>query len=564
MKSLYFGLVFVSVMLLTIAAPVALAAPAADAPQWSGEYYNNLTLAGSPVLLRGDPEINFFWPEYTSPAPGLVNTSNYSIRWTREINFNATGNWTFTTVSDDGMRVWVDNQIASDWWCDQGPATHTGRLYLNAGSHVVKVEYYNRTLGGTARVNWAFEGATGEWRGEYYSNEDLSGAPAVTRNDADINFNWGTGSPDAKIPADHFSVRWTRSTYLDGGTWRFTTSADDGVRLWVDNTLLIDRWFDQSTNTTSADLSLGAGYHWLRIEYYDRHVSALAQMWYAPVNLASPSAGVWHAQYFDNASLSGSPVLVRDDPSLHFNWGTSSPGPSIPANYFSAKWDSVQVLPVSGNYSINVTSDDGIRVWIDGALVIDAWYDHSSAPLTATRYYAAGSHNVHVEYYDRTVNAMVGVDIVRSQQAVPIAATGQVMVDNQAAGWQAGGAASDWRETASGMGGRALWTYNTSNTASNYNWARWYPTLPSAGNYEVFAYIPGGVATTANARYWIYHAGQYDVAPRAQASSPNQWISLGTYRFSATGGEFVSLSDVSGECNLCTTLVFDAVKFSPR
>ena len=67
---------------------------------------------------------------------------------------------------------------------------------------------------------------------------------------------------------------------------------------------------------------------------------------------------------------------------------------------------------MTGNYSIIVSSDDGVRVWIDGTLVVDAWYDHPAMLFTATWYLRAGAHNVHVEYYDRTVNAMVGVDIV--------------------------------------------------------------------------------------------------------------------------------------------------------
>ncbi len=418
---------------------------------------------------------------------------------------------------------------------------------------------------GVARAE---DGTNGGWRGEYFSNEDLSGVATVARNDGGINFNWGTGSPDGKIPSDHFSARWTRSVYLNAGTWRFTTQADDGVRLWVDGTLLIDRWYDQPTNTVNANLTLAAGYHWLKLEYYERHVNAIAQLWYTPINVAAPGAGTWRGQYYDNDSLSGSPVLVRDDPFLHFNWGTGSPAPNLPTNNFSVKWDSTQVLPANGNYAINVASDDGIRVWIDGALVIDAWYDHSPTLLTATRYYRAGAHNVHVEYYDRSVNASVDVEIVHSQQAapaaVPVAVTGEMTVDNQSAGWQAGGSASDWRPAASGISGQALWTKNNARSTSDYNWARWYPTLPGAGNYEVFAYIPGGLATTANARYWIYHNGEYDVAPRAQASYSNQWVSLGTYHFAAAGGEYVSLSDVTGECDACTTVVFDAIKFSPR
>ncbi len=97
-----------------------------------------------------------------------------------------------------------------------------------------------------------------------------------------------------------------------------------------------------------------------------------------------------------------------------------------------------------------------------------------------------------------------------------------------------------------------------------FAWGKWYPPLTEARNYEVFVFIPGGVATTKNARYWLWHDGQYDSVVVAQAAYKNQWVSLGTYSFAGEGGEFVTLSSVTYECNQCTTVVWDAVKFSPR
>src|SRR5512139_3672263 len=74
-----------------------------------------------------------------------------------------------------------------------------------------------------------------QWKGEYFNNQGLAGAPSVVRNDYAIAFNWGLGWPNSKISADHFSVRWTRTFNLREGTYRFTVNVDDGVRLWVDN-----------------------------------------------------------------------------------------------------------------------------------------------------------------------------------------------------------------------------------------------------------------------------------------------------------------------------------------
>ena len=79
---------------------------------------------------------------------------------------------------------------------------------------------------------------SGAWFGEYFANRTLSGGPTVSRYDDAVNFDWGAGSPDEDLPADNFSVRWTRDEWFVGGTFRFTVLADDGVRLWVGRTAL--------------------------------------------------------------------------------------------------------------------------------------------------------------------------------------------------------------------------------------------------------------------------------------------------------------------------------------
>lgn len=116
------------------------------------------------------------------------------------------------------------------------------------------------------------------WSAQYYSNPDLSGSPVLTRTDADINFNWGTGSPGGAVPSANFSVRWTASMdFVAGGLFNFTTTTNDGVRLYVDNTKIIDKWVDQSA-TWTASLTLASGYHTVVMEYYERTGTASASL----------------------------------------------------------------------------------------------------------------------------------------------------------------------------------------------------------------------------------------------------------------------------------------------
>ena len=105
-----------------------------------------------------------------------------------------------------------------------------------------------------------------QWKGEYFNNMDLAGAPTLVRNDYSIAFNWGLGWPNSRIAADHFSARWTRTLRLSEGTYRFTLRMDDGARLYIDDVLIFDEWHAASGQTYVADVPLGAGTHVVRLE----------------------------------------------------------------------------------------------------------------------------------------------------------------------------------------------------------------------------------------------------------------------------------------------------------
>lgn len=117
-----------------------------------------------------------------------------------------------------------------------------------------------------------------DWRGEYYNNPNLSGAPVLVRNDVAVSFNWGNGSPAANLPGDGFSARWTRNLGFPAGEYRFWLTADDGVRVWVDGNLVIDQWRDGAPTTFEARIKLSEGVHSFRIEYYERSGGALIDL----------------------------------------------------------------------------------------------------------------------------------------------------------------------------------------------------------------------------------------------------------------------------------------------
>jgi len=86
------------------------------------------------------------------------------------------------------------------------------------------------------------QGSYPTWQAFYYNNQTLSGSPALVRDESDINYDWGSSSPDPSVSADHFSARWTGYLNVTPGTYRFTATSDDGIRVWVDNALIINQW----------------------------------------------------------------------------------------------------------------------------------------------------------------------------------------------------------------------------------------------------------------------------------------------------------------------------------
>jgi hypothetical protein len=126
-------------------------------------------------------------------------------------------------------------------------------------------------------------GGTG-LKGEYFDNTDFTSLK-VTRTDATINFSWGSGAPASGVGADTFSVRWTGQVEAPAtGTYTFITNSDDGVRLWVNGTQLVNNWTNHGPTENSGNINLTAGQKYsIRMEYYENAGGAVIQLsWIYP------------------------------------------------------------------------------------------------------------------------------------------------------------------------------------------------------------------------------------------------------------------------------------------
>jgi hypothetical protein len=127
----------------------------------------------------------------------------------------------------------------------------------------------------------------------YYANTNLSGTPALTEVDTNINFNWNSGSPGGTVPAVNFSVRWTGNIAVPAsvGDIRLAAVSDDGVRVWVDGQLCLANWGPNDSVTTESTTVLSAGQtHQLEVDYLQLGGNDLITLEWRPENAAQ---SVW-------------------------------------------------------------------------------------------------------------------------------------------------------------------------------------------------------------------------------------------------------------------------------
>lgn len=271
----------------------------------SGKYYNDLFFSGT-MVERIDPTVNYDWGS-GSPASG-ISAGTYCVQWNGSVQAKYSGTYTFYTVADDGIRLWVNGNQLVDNWNDQAPTERSGTINLVAGQkYAIQIQYYNNSYGGVAKLYWSHPQQPKEivpqqflypvtpvvdpdgtgLAAVYYDNIDFTGTQ-LSRTDATVNFNWGSGSPGPSIGSDTFSARWTgevKANFTE--TYTFYTRSDDGVRLWVNGVQLVNNWTDHGPTENSGTIALAAGQKYsIVMEYYERGGGAVAELRWSSASTA--------------------------------------------------------------------------------------------------------------------------------------------------------------------------------------------------------------------------------------------------------------------------------------
>jgi uncharacterized protein (DUF1800 family) len=318
--------------------------------------------ANNLILTRTDPVIDFTWTNGTSP-----NLSNglYTVRWTGQIVPQYSETYYFDTLTDDGVKLWVNDQLLIDKWQSQGATDWTNAIALQANTHYnIKLEYLQTGGKGQARLSWYSASQPKQVipSNRFYPTNSVNGsstnAPAaITSALTAVGF---VGQPFSfTVTGANTPLGFTATNIPPGLTFNTTNGALTGVPLVAGNYSM----------ALTASNSVGVGASVLDITIFDTAApgsSVVREVWtnvpgvnISDIPLSTPANSI--------APLGGLEGLAD----FGDNYGERIRG------YFTA--------PITGNYYFWVAGSDSAQLWIsnDGDSVnkvLRAWVTPTNNP----------------------------------------------------------------------------------------------------------------------------------------------------------------------------------------
>jgi beta-N-acetylglucosaminidase len=400
------------------------------------EYFENVGLAKlafnyqklAQLPVKTGKTVHNNWG-YGSPQAGIP--SNYFTGIFDQSGTYSSGDYFVQTLADDGVKVEADgNWLINRWSEFTGKPDQALWMNVTQGEHTVKTHYYEGVGEATLFSDIVpFD----SWLAYYYPNQTLSGKPVAARvipprlssgSLKSLYEDFGSGGPAPGMSADRFSARYNTARHIEAGEYILRARADDGIRVYVDGKLVLDRWKGSAFREDAVKLTIAdkAGatpgekdVHWIEVEYFDEVFVGKVEVFLEPFMEAFKNE--WVGEIYPNKELQGTPYIVggkralQNIPSIDFNWGwgNGSPLDTVPGDKFSARYTK-QVNFESGTYLFHMLGDDGVRVFLDGKLVMDYWTSNNYKENKEAIYIPAGEHTITLEYFEDVGLARVKFD----------------------------------------------------------------------------------------------------------------------------------------------------------
>ena len=426
--------------------------PGIDGTGIMGAYYNSPDvpnpkyLASQLILTELDPQVNF---NVDGTRPANVPHDNIGVIWTGAIKAPVTGAYVFTTTSDDGIRLYLDGNLAVDDFIYQGTTVRNASpVNWTAGSiHTVRVVYFQGGGGGLAQLSWSFPGQATQLVPTYalFPDASLFAPPAPTlagvpAGPTSVNLLWG--QPDNAVTynllrATTSGAETLYKTGLTGGTY-----TDTGLTSGTTYYYVLQAVNPKGTSPNSNEVA----------------VAPTAPIIGNGVGLA----GTYYAG--DNPDFTiaeaTTPILNNIAPTVNYTFNNPvqyNPNPfpaelsSVTTNleHFTAVWSGQVQAPYTGAYTFQTVSDDGSQLSLDTGsgyqiIVNNNRYQGPTAVTSSPINLLAGQkYNIKMEYYNGTAGATAqllynplnsGLIIIPQTQLYPVFTVAPAAPTNLTAG----------------------------------------------------------------------------------------------------------------------------------
>ncbi|MBI4363474.1 MAG: four helix bundle protein, partial [Candidatus Doudnabacteria bacterium] len=266
---------------------------------------------------RTDASINFDWGD-SAPISGMAR-DNFSVQWIGQVQAITTGTYTFVIGGDDGVRLWVNNQLIANDWSNHAYRETSGNISLTAGQkYDIKMEMYEGGGDASAKLFWYYPDKqvvpvtqlypgtppvvvhtcdtsfpNNEFRVCFFDGTSAPTSAATVLSQSTqttvsspvgswsgFNNDWQQGQIANTGKSDQVSGVWRGNINFQNGNYVFHTVSDDGVELKIDGTTVISNWSDhppEQNNSSSVSLS---GTRQVQLRWYENGGGARIQLWW--------------------------------------------------------------------------------------------------------------------------------------------------------------------------------------------------------------------------------------------------------------------------------------------
>lgn len=258
------------------------ARPPISTDAWVASFHRGRDTEGPILATEYYSDVNFDWGD-NAPLFG-VPSDGFSARFERRFNLRR-GYYTIRARADDGVRVWLNGVRIIDEWHGATGRTYAVGRQLDEGSHDFRVDFLE--LGGVAQLRFTLDYITDtpDWNAEYYANPNLAGNPITSRKEPrdqrPLERDWSIQLPLSDSPAEGgWSAAWEGSFKFQRGNYAFHAEVNGGVRVYIDDLLVIDGWTGGRKSMRNNFYGVGTGEHVVKIEYYTRSEEGSLRVWW--------------------------------------------------------------------------------------------------------------------------------------------------------------------------------------------------------------------------------------------------------------------------------------------